>query len=141
MLVRLALKTDLSRILSIERESYPFPWEENQFYEVLEHPEQDLFVLENKGRIEGYLVCWPVLNEVHILNICVEPEAQGQGCGRKLLEFCFSHYASHDHFFLEVRESNTKAIELYKHFGFKETYVRSRYYPDGEDALVMVHKK
>src|SRR3989338_11593971 len=116
--------------MEIERESYPFPWESNQFVEVFEHPEQDLFVLEENGKVEGYLICWPVLNEVHILNICVSFEMQGMGLGRKLLEFCFNHYARHDHFFLEVRKSNAKAMGLYEHFGFKQTYVRPRYYPD-----------
>lgn len=43
---------------------------------------------------------------------------------------------------LEVRPSNVKAVELYRHFGFAQICVRRGYYPaDGgrEDALVMTH--
>jgi ribosomal-protein-alanine N-acetyltransferase len=41
-------------------------------------------------------------------------------------------------FTLEVRESNTGAIELYKRFGFAPAGRRRRYYQDnGEDAVVM----
>ena len=43
---------------------------------------------------------------------------------------------------LEVRPSNVKAVELYRHFGFAQIGVRRGYYPaDGgrEDALVMTH--
>ncbi len=40
--------------------------------------------------------------------------------------------------FLEVRVSNRAAMLLYLKRGFRGLYARSRYYPDGEDALVMV---
>jgi ribosomal-protein-alanine N-acetyltransferase len=38
--------------------------------------------------------------------------------------------------FLEVRQSNNAAINLYKSFGFKEIGVRKKYYKN-EDALVL----
>jgi ribosomal-protein-alanine N-acetyltransferase len=42
------------------------------------------------------------------------------------------------HYFLEVRETNEKAIALYRKYGFKVCGVRRKYYSDtGEDALVM----
>ena len=40
--------------------------------------------------------------------------------------------------FLEVRVSNTPAINLYKKFGFKIVRRIPYYYRDGEDAYVMV---
>ena len=40
--------------------------------------------------------------------------------------------------FLEVRVSNYVAMGLYLKSGFKGVYARTRYYPDGEDCLVMV---
>ena len=39
--------------------------------------------------------------------------------------------------FLEVRSSNTPAINLYKKAGFTNLSVRKKYYDDGEDAVVM----
>lgn len=33
--------------------------------------------------------------------------------------------------------SNTRAQNLYRKFGFRVVGVRSRYYADGEDALIM----
>ena len=39
---------------------------------------------------------------------------------------------------LEVRESNSPAIELYERFSFHAAGMRRRYYQDnGEDALIM----
>lgn len=40
--------------------------------------------------------------------------------------------------FLEVRQGNVAAAKLYKSLGFAEISVRKKYYPDGEDATVMV---
>ena len=42
-----------------------------------------------------------------------------------------------EHLTLEVRPSNTAAIDLYRRFGFVAAGTRLRYYPDGEDATVM----
>jgi ribosomal-protein-alanine N-acetyltransferase len=36
-----------------------------------------------------------------------------------------------------VRVSNEPAKSLYQKQGYKEVTVRKRYYPDGEDALIM----
>jgi ribosomal-protein-alanine N-acetyltransferase len=42
--------------------------------------------------------------------------------------------------FLEVRISNQAAQKLYEKFGFSVLNKRTRYYPDGEDALIL-HKR
>jgi len=42
--------------------------------------------------------------------------------------------------FLEVRTTNTQAINLYKKLGFQVTRTISGYYADGEDACVMSKK-
>jgi ribosomal-protein-alanine N-acetyltransferase len=39
---------------------------------------------------------------------------------------------------LEVRKTNESAKSLYFKHGFKEISVRKKYYPDGEDALILV---
>ena len=39
--------------------------------------------------------------------------------------------------FLEVRASNCAARALYEKLGFREIYVRRRYYGNGENAVIM----
>lgn len=39
--------------------------------------------------------------------------------------------------FLEVRVSNTPALMFYLKYGYRGLYARSRYYANGEDAIVM----
>ena len=81
-------------------------------------------------------------DEGHILNVCVAPERQGRGHGRRLLRALvdYARDCGAARVFLEVRPSNPHAIALYHDEGFNEIGRRPRYYPshDGrEDALVM----
>jgi ribosomal-protein-alanine N-acetyltransferase len=80
--------------------------------------------------------------ECHILNLCVHPQAQGNGLGKKLLTKLLlvarKHHA--DTAFLEVRPSNKIAITLYSNSGFNEVGMRRNYYPakhGREDAIIM----
>lgn len=96
-------------------------------------------VNEGEGEFLGaYIIFWIVYGEAHILDIAVHPDLRRRGLATWLLESIISRLreGSVIGIFLEVRKSNTPAIELYKKFGFKEAYERKKYYGD-EDALVM----
>ncbi|HEY6179143.1 MAG TPA: GNAT family N-acetyltransferase, partial [Kofleriaceae bacterium] len=41
---------------------------------------------------------------------------------------------------LEVRRGNAPAIAMYQRAGFRTVHVRTGYYEDGEDALVMIRE-
>ena len=56
--------------------------------------------------------------------------------GRALASFT-RHTAKANDIFLEVRESNIAAIQLYKRYHFEQVGVRKSYYQDGENAIVM----
>ena len=62
------------------------------------------------------------VGEAHVLNVCVEPDMQGQGLGRKLLErmLTVARERHADTAYLEVRVSNERAIALYESMGFRE---------------------
>jgi ribosomal-protein-alanine N-acetyltransferase len=91
----------------------------------------------------GYYVAMQVLDEVHLLNITVAPSFQGQGWARCLMQalslWAQTHQASS--LWLEVRESNARALKLYRAFGFEQVGLRKDYYPSGrnsrEAAVVM----
>jgi ribosomal-protein-alanine N-acetyltransferase len=77
-----------------------------------------------------------------VLNVCVAPEEQHRGHGRRivlrLLDLARWHHA--ERVFLEVRPSNLRAIALYESLGFNEIGRRPNYYPakkGREDAVVM----
>ena len=82
--------------------------------------------------------------ECHILNLCIQPQAQGIGLGGRLLEYLLDVARMHsaDTAFLEVRPSNDTAKNLYLNSGFNEVGMRRNYYParDGrEDAIIMAY--
>lgn len=79
----------------------------------------------------------------HLISIAVLGEYRGRGIGSALLsqtmEVMRGVYMVGS-LFLEVRVSNTPAINLYRKYGFKTVRRVPHYYRDGEDAYVMVAK-
>ena len=81
--------------------------------------------------------------EAELLNLAVRPERRRRGLGTELLR-AVTHEVTRmgaTRLFLEVRESNTAAINLYRRFGFEQQYRRAGYYRNPpEDALAMARQ-
>jgi ribosomal-protein-alanine N-acetyltransferase len=83
------------------------------------------------------------VDEVHLLNITVDPEFQGQGLARVMLDalVLWARGQAAHWLWLEVRVGNQRAIKVYEAHGFRRVGVRKAYYPAGngvrEDAIVM----
>lgn len=133
---------DLSQVLAIEEAVYNFPWTLGIFHDCL-RVGYCCWVMVIDGEVIGYGVMSVVLDESHILNLCIHPERQRLGLGSKLLQRLLTIARQHgaETAFLEVRESNLAALTLYRLLGFKEIGRRRDYYPASnesrEDALVM----
>ena len=132
---------DLSQVLEIERQSYPYPWTQLIFSDCL-HAGYSCWVCGRHGVIEAYGILSVAAGESHLLNICVRPESRQHGTGRKMLRHLISIARRHEAevVFLEVRPSNTSARALYEDEGFNELGSRRDYYPAGkgrEDALIL----
>ncbi len=77
----------------------------------------------------------PFEYEVHTIG--VDPDYQGHGIGRRLLDELLD-YAQGGVVFLEVRTDNETAIALYRSAGFEQVGLRKRYYRiSGADAYTM----
>lgn len=136
---------DLAAVLSAERASHLAPWSEAIFRDCL-RAGYCCLVAERAGEAIGHAVMSVAAGECHVLNLCVVPQAQGRGLGRRLLRrlLALARRRDVDTAFLEVRASNRRAIALYRSEGFDEIGLRKDYYPgvdrkDGgrEDALMM----
>jgi ribosomal-protein-alanine N-acetyltransferase len=132
---------DLAAVQMIESRAYEFPWTVGIFRDCL-RADYPAWVLHDGDCIAGYFLMSIAAGEAHVLNICVAPDMQGQGHGRRLLHALLQMARGRhvSRVFLEVRPSNAHAIALYFDEGFNEIGRRPRYYPakDGrEDALVM----
>lgn len=132
---------DLTDVLAIESRAYDFPWSRTIFRDCL-RVGYCCWVLEKDGVLEGYCVMSVGAGECHILNLCIHPDSQGLGLGRRLLDFVLDVAREHnaDSAFLEVRPSNDPAKRLYRNTGFDDIGVRRNYYParfGREDAVIM----
>lgn len=87
----------------------------------------------------GFSCVQEVLGEAEILRIAVRPEFRGMGIGRRILRETLSYIMKRGNecVFLEVRESNETARNLYLTENFKEIAIRRNYYENAENAVVM----
>ena len=94
----------------------------------------------NHTDITGYIVLSIVKDEAEILSIAVGENFRRQGCAKLLMKegFDLIKKSNVKKIFLEVREDNICAINLYRSFGFKVISERKNYYKDKKTALVMM---
>jgi ribosomal-protein-alanine N-acetyltransferase len=132
---------DLDAVMSVEIQAYSFAWSRGNFIDSLAAGYLAEVLLSTEGLV-GYFVAMPGVDEMHLLNLTVAPDWQGQGHGRALLHAVQDHARERDlpTLLLEVRESNQRALDLYRGQGFAEVGRRRGYYPAAgrrEDAVVM----
>lgn len=143
MLIERMTASDLEEVLVIEGGSFDDPWTDEIFHAELRHSWSHCDVLRTPDRvIVGYIVFWSVADEVHLLNVAVDPKQRKHQYGRRLLDHMleFARTESARFITLEVRSSNSAALQLYESGGFKRVGVRPRYYAnDGEDAVIMLY--
>jgi [ribosomal protein S18]-alanine N-acetyltransferase len=134
---------DLAEVMHAEREAYPWPWSEGNIRESIIQGQCCQTLRSNSGSLLGYYIAMPGVQEVHLLNITVVPAFQKQGWARVMLDNLhdWAREQKAQWVWLEVRESNARAIGIYEQYGFRRVGVRKAYYPlDGlqrEDAIVM----
>ena len=131
---------DLDAVAALEAGLQVFPWSRGNFADSLESG-YSVWVLRLGGELIGFSVVMSVIDEAHLLNIGVSKRYQGQGYGARLLRHAMecARLGGAAKLFLEVRPSNERAVELYRHFGFRQIGTRKGYYPGvtgREDALI-----
>ncbi len=138
MQFRKAVMQDVVAIWEIEQSVFSGPWSRDQLaHELVANPNAGHWVLDDGGSIIGFIMSYIVQYEVQIINIAVRLSHQYRGYGKRILSEFLSQFNEKTYLFLEVRESNLPAYQLYSHFGFDQIDIRRKYYHDGEDAIVM----
>lgn len=90
------------------------------------------------GRAVGYCIGAAAFGEAELYRIGVLPEHRRRGIGKRILkDFTAMCPEGTERIFLEVRESNSAAIALYKSCGFVPAAKRVNYYGNGENAVIM----
>jgi ribosomal-protein-alanine N-acetyltransferase len=138
---------DLGALLDLERESYTHPWTLRNLRGALQADGTLFLVLRRpadaseSGRgIVAYTVGQIVVDELHVHNLAVRPEARARGLGRRLLGILLDLAARRGArvALLEVRQGNWAALQLYRATGFEPVGVRRDYYErPREDAVLL----
>ena len=157
---------DLPRVMQIERDAFAHPWSEDLFRRELTHTWSTILIATGAActgaactgaactgatglqagaqpdqGILGFVICWRVHDELHVLNLAVAVEARRRGVARALMLEATeqAHRSGAVLATLEVRRSNEGAQALYRSLGYRQVGIRPNYYQDeGEDAIVMV---
>ncbi|MEP1447739.1 MAG: ribosomal protein S18-alanine N-acetyltransferase [Paraglaciecola sp.] len=117
------------------------PWTRKIFEDCLTKP-YFAYSFDKDNQPLGYYIGMQVLDEVTLMDIVVGATHRGKGVGRTLLNHLMDHCNQNNiqQIWLEVRESNSAAINLYENAGFVLVEQRMNYYPSekgNEDALIM----
>ena len=137
---------ELEPILAIEQLSFRCPWGRLSFEGELSCQNACNYVVKSDANGTGeqviaYAFFRQAADELHLLKIAVSPAWRGHGIATRLLERCFADSARQGatSVHLEVRPSNTPAIELYLKLGFEVVGRRHKYYAETkEDAVLMM---
>ncbi|HEX8616459.1 MAG TPA: ribosomal protein S18-alanine N-acetyltransferase [Thermoanaerobaculia bacterium] len=140
LVIEAASQADVDQIHRIEEASFPSPWRREFFIGELNADGRFNLVAKKEETVVGYLFAMWIFDEMHVNKIAVLESERRQGIADALMARCFTFAEEHDiaSIALEVRMSNKGAQDFYKHLDFKSSYLRARYYPDGESAVVMV---
>ena len=139
MTIRPGRSTDLQQIESIEKRFFSEdPWTTGMLAE-------ELKLRSNRKtwvKVDENLTMWYVMAryngwEVHLLNLVVDTPFRSKGCGWKLLKHFLKNSPPKTSVFLEVKEGNFPAINLYRKAGFQQITIRKNYYGDGKNAVIM----
>ena len=133
------VQEDADGVARVEAACMPVPWSRQSFWEEASHTDAYYLIARDVDRdnlIVAYAGCWVLANEGHITNVAVDPDYQGQGLGRKLMNELNSRVKALgvDSMTLEVRPSNTVAINLYTSLGFRSVGQRPKYYTNPVEA-------
>ena len=147
-ILRDARSVDLVRIGELEKQCFSVPWSADDFALFLGETAMEnpllcsIFTVceDSDGKICGYICARRVFDECEILNVASAPSHRRMGIGRMLMTSVHEKMPSLGvtSVFLEVRNSNIPAQNLYRSLSYTEIGIRRAYYRAPiEDAILM----
>ena len=94
----------------------------------------DMFILDDNGVKAECIVVKLNENEYELKNIAVNPEFQGQGYGKQLIDFLFEHY--HGKVMYVGTGESLLTIPFYKKCGFIESHRIKNFFIDNYDHSI-----
>lgn len=126
----------LTKIYEIEKITFLHPYEEKDFQELFAMDNISIFYEKNISEIIAYIIVLDALDTMEILKVATVQNYKNKGLATNLINFVKNEYKKD--IFLEVRFSNSIAINFYLKNNFEKISLRKNYYSDNnEDAIIM----
>lgn len=146
LLIRKSLPSDIDALLELERKAFPEYQQSTRrtLTLSLRSSFQQVWIAESDSdcdhNVLGCLILYVYKRSIRVFSIVVDPEFQGKGIGRKLLNQArkIASEKGVNRISLEMDALNKKLVDWYKKEGFESTELLQDYYREGKDALRMV---
>ncbi len=136
---------DLQNLIDLERECFTTEaYTKGQICDLLEYPNAIAFLAKIEADIAGFVISLVEDFEGsklgHIVTIDVAVKHRRKGVGLRLLKAAEDALSQSEArtVYLEVREDNTSALQLYRKQGYVKTEILENYYSSGIRALRMM---
>jgi len=142
--IRACRHGDLPEVYEIEKTSFPHPYDLDVFQAYLMRVEYSHFdgflVATEGGSVIGY-VLFEYGRKGLVVSMAIRTDSRRKKVGTLLFREALLRLSKRcKEVTLQVGISNVGAQNLYRSFGFSVEKVLPRYYPDGEDAYLMVKR-
>ncbi len=126
----------LDDVYELEKICFSSPWSREDLEKQIDIDTSYFLVAEVDGKAVGYMGLQIFSGEGYVTNVAVLPEYRHQGIAAALIEKQLENPM--DFITLEVRQSNTPAINLYTKMGFESVGIRPNFYSNPtENAIIM----
>jgi ribosomal-protein-alanine N-acetyltransferase len=141
MEIRRSLPADAKEIGEAEKLIFPDPWSEKDITSLISTEGSMCYTAIKDGQVAAYIIGRQISPEGEIYRIATLPPHRRRGIAYRLLDYAVKceRGIGLETLFLEVREKNLPAINLYKAYGFREISIRKNYYKNPQDnAIIML---
>lgn len=142
MEIRRSLPADAKGIAAAEAAIFPDPWTERDITDAITQTGSMCYTAISGGAVVAYIIGRQISPEGEIYRIATLPSHRRRKIAYRLLDYAVKCERGRglESLFLEVREHNIPARNLYKSYGFREIGMRKNYYKNPNDnAIVMLH--
>ena len=141
--IRWMIRRDMAEVLQIERESFEFPWIDEDFIRCLRQRNCIGMVAEHEGRVVGFMIYELHRTRIHVLNFAVSRLCHRLGVGSQMVAKLIAKLSAQrrSRIVLEVRETNVDAQLFFRENGFRAISILHSFYDDTpEDAYLMQYR-
>ena len=137
------LQSDISSIIEIENQCFPFPWDERDFDICLKNKDNVGLVIEKDHNIIGYLIFSLGKNCYNVISLAVDPKMCRKGYGNRMIQYLITKIRSstqgpRNKINVIVSDQNLNCHQFLKAISFTAIKVRKNYFGPLHDAYEFV---